>query len=270
MYHMNGNQNSPLWLKKKNLNQGAYEATSDLSFLHRMQYRLKSAGVAAVPFMKAGDEQTWWKLVFALLGYGLCAQCLCFLCELLFPGQRVQTAGCTQVNELHPQTLQFPELFQSGDLWVYGASDWRLEQRPNKHNKVDAPCCTHQLDWELQQRGREAAACSRAEPRGILWLLEHEAGSCSAACTSTAVCYLNSGYILRLQINFKATNLRCPPTYMFSVLKGLMLPWSTHKMKIIWYSDMQKDKETGLKVSFSFLYLTCFNSRNTSQFLGLL
>lgn len=143
----------------------------------------------------------------------------------LFPGQRVQTAGCTRVNDLHPQTSLFLELYQSGDSRGFREPETgHLSKDQTNITRWMHPCCTHQLDCELKQREREAVACTRAEPRGTLWLLEHEGDSCSAACTNTAVCYLNSGYTLRLQINFKAKYLRCPPTHMFSVFKGLILP----------------------------------------------
>lgn len=229
--------------RKENINQGAYETTPDHSFIPKTQYRLKSAGLAAVPFMKTDDEQTQWKSVFVLLRLWIMrAKCL-FSVYVWASIPRAKVADwrvlrwMTCTPRLH-YSLNHTSLETRVDLWSQGLGTWA---QIKQDNSVDAPLLHSSAPLGTQAE-REAVACSRAEPRGTLWLLEHEADSCSAAWTSTAVCYLNLGHILRLQINFKGTNLRCSPTYMFSILKGLMLPCNTYKIKITWCSGMQKDK----------------------------
>lgn len=114
----------------------------------------------------------------------------------LFPGQRVQTAGCTQVNVLHPQTSLFLELYQSGDsCGIMEPETGHLSKDQTSITMWMHPCCTHQLDCELKQRGREDVACSRAEPcaswsmRLILALLPAQIQLCATSTQTTILDY---------------------------------------------------------------------------------
>lgn len=120
-------------------------------------------------------------------------QCLCFLCLCgpPFPGQRVQTAGRPQLNDLHPRlhcSLNRASLEATRELILTQPETGNLSKEQTSMTAWTRPCCMHQLDCELKHRGREAVACSRAEPRGTLRFSEHEADSCSAACTNIAMC----------------------------------------------------------------------------------
>lgn len=123
--------------------------------------------------------------------------------QTLYPGQRVQTAGCAQVNDLHPRlhySLNCASLETTCKLILTQQATGNLSKGQTSMSTWMCPCCTHQLDCECKHWGREALACSRAEWRGMLQLLEHEAYSCSAACTNITVCYL------LLRLCFKTTD----------------------------------------------------------------
>lgn len=128
----------------------------------------------------------------------LCVQCVCFLCLRgpPSPGQRVQAVGRAQVNNLHSR-LHYPlnraSLETTGELIHTQPETGNLSKEPASMTTWMCPCRTHQHDCELKQRGKEAVACSRAEPRGTLQLLEHEANSCSAPHTN----------VLPLSLDFK-------------------------------------------------------------------
>lgn len=129
-------------------------------------------------------------------------QCLCFLClhGPPSPGQMVQTMRHVQVNNLHPRLhhpLNCASPKAASELIHVQPEHGNLTKQQTSLTTWTCPCCTHQPDCELRHRGREAVACSRAEPRGTLQLSEHEAGSCSPACTNIAMCYL------LLRLNFK-------------------------------------------------------------------
>lgn len=115
--------------EKKPINQGAYETTPDHSFLHRMQCRPKSAGLDAVLFMKASDEQTWWKLVFVLLR--LCVQCL-FSVSMWASVPRPKGADCRMYSgeQTAPPDFTIPWTVRVWRLmWTHtnGTRDWALE-----------------------------------------------------------------------------------------------------------------------------------------------
>lgn len=64
--------------------------------------------------MKAGDGQPGWKLVFVLLRlWMMCAMSL-FSVFVWASIPRPKGADC-RMNDLHPQTSWFLELYQSGD-----------------------------------------------------------------------------------------------------------------------------------------------------------
>lgn len=194
MNHTQGDQNSPLWLKKK-----PYESRSlwnnTWSFVSSLDAeQTKECMTCCSPFY----ESRWW--VSMMMKVGLCfAQIMHAMSLLSVPVRasipRTKGADCGMCPSERPaaQASLSLELCQPGDYtWTntYAASDCKSEQRANQHDNVDVPPL-YSSAWLWTQAPREGC-CSLQQSRtkGTLQLLEHEADSCSAACTNIAMCYL--------------------------------------------------------------------------------
>lgn len=162
----------------------------------------KSTWLTAVPFMKVCDELSMMMKVSLCFAQILCAMSLFSVPVWSSLPRPKDAAGMCLSEWPHPRlhySLNCASLETTHELTLVQPETGNLSKEQTSMMTWLSPCCTHQLDCELRHRGREDIACSRAEPRGTLWLLEHESDSCCTACTNIAMC------CLLLRVDFKPT-----------------------------------------------------------------